>query len=314
MKRRYFTIPLLLLLLALLVFVQTTSNRIVRPERARVSKNHLEILVNPYRYGMKLSSHRSASGMPYLFCDGLPKTGQKGKILRAQLREKGLEISNQPQTIVLLHGHGSRKEHHLPIAERFCAAGFTCLIPDLPGHGDHPAMRASFGKTEVPTLLEFLSEARQRHHLPAELNLFGLSQGGAIALQLAAADQEQFAAVVIISTFARLSKTMEQTAKRKSVALAALLPLVELDLRLRYDLSPKQIAPSKAARIVNLPVFILHGGEDNFVPPEHGKEIFSKLMSSEKEIRIVPDAGHGNVLAKGELVYADICRFYLAHQ
>jgi dienelactone hydrolase len=39
---------------------------------------------------------------------------------------------------VLFHGYGSRKEALLGLALRLAEAGLACLVPDLPGHGEHP--------------------------------------------------------------------------------------------------------------------------------------------------------------------------------
>ena len=59
--------------------------------------------------------------------------------LRAQLRTRGLALpvyGNVHGTLILLHARKGRKEDLLPVAERFAAAGFRCLIPDLPAHGE----------------------------------------------------------------------------------------------------------------------------------------------------------------------------------
>ena len=311
MKRRYFAIPLLLLALALIILVQTASNRIASPDRALLHDRHYHIMTNPAEHGMKLSAHTAPDGTPYYLCEGTPQIGTKGLLLRQQLSDRKIPLSQKPAALLLLHGHGSRKEHHLAIAERFCAAGFTCIIPDLPGHGEHPHKKATFGKNEVPLLLNFTKQIRQEHLLPEKIGLFGLSQGGAIALQLAAAQSEEFHSVATISTFSNLANTLERTAESKSFALATLVPIVTLDLKLRHGLSPQKISPALAATQVTIPSFIVHGENDTFVPPKNALTIFKNLPPSQRKLRLIPKAGHGNVLAKGELIYADLCEFYL---
>lgn len=311
MKRRYFTIPLLLLVIGFIIFVQSASKRIVSPNRAKLRDAQQAILAEPETHGMKILSDTATDGTPYLLCEGLHVTGKKGRILRTQLSKRGCHPTREHPVLLLLHGHASRKENQLAIAERFCAAGFTCLIPDLPGHGKHPEKIGTFGKTEVPLLLNLVKEARKEHHLSDKVSLFGLSQGGAVALQLAAADEQQFHAVVTISTFANLSKTLSQTAENKSPVLGALFPIVKLNIGWRHDFDLKKISPAQAAKTLSLPVFIAHGLDDTFIPPANAEIIFNNLSHPSKRLRLVPEAGHANVLAKGELIYADLCEFLL---
>ncbi len=314
MKPRYLAIPLLLAVLALLIFIQIASHRITSPQRATLHDSHFEIMAEPANHGMKLSYHTAPDGTPYLLCEGLRTSGKKGLLLRQQLSAKKVQPIPEPAALLLLHGHGSRKEHHLAIAERFCAVGFTCLIPDLPGHGEHPDEKGTFGKKEVPRLRELLTHVHKEHQLPEKIGLFGLSQGGAIALQLAAADHDSFTSVATVSTFADLAQTLESTAHRKSPVLAALLPVIQLDLKLRHQLSVKEISPAQSATKINLPVFVIHGLDDTFIPPSNAETIYRNLSHPEKRLRFVPQAGHGNVLAKGDLIYAELCEFFLTSQ
>lgn len=311
MKRRHLTIPLLLLLLVLLIFIQTASNRIASPHRAQLEDRHYQFMANPANYGIKITAHTAPDGTPYYLCKSTPKTGKKGHILRQQLSARKVPLSQKNAAILLLHGHGSRKEHHLAIAERFCAAGFTCLIPDLPGHGEHPHQIATFGKKEVPLLIDFTNHVRREHQLPDRIGLFGLSQGGAIALQLAAHSSENYHSVSTISAFADLATTVKHTAARKSPALAALVPVVQLNLAVRHGLALEEISPAQSAAKITIPAFIIHGQDDTFVPPHNAQVIFQNLPKKQRRLRLVPDAGHGNVLAEGELIYADLCEFYL---
>src|SRR5207302_9521229 len=126
----------------------------------------------------------------------------KGNKLRSQLQAQGLSVPDWGEvkaTLILLHGHSGRKEDHLPVAERLCAVGFRCILIDLPGHGDHPAPFATFGFREAALPGEVLREAARRFAFkPEPAGLFGISQGGAIALQSAARPDEEWFAVAEI--------------------------------------------------------------------------------------------------------------------
>mgnify|MGYP000222745918 CR=1 FL=1 len=100
----------------------------------------------------------------------------------------------------MLHGHKGRKEDHLPICERFCAAGFRCLLIDIPGHGQSPHPYATFGYRESEMISAIWKEYQDNHGLSnSPLFLFGYSQGGAISLLTAAKYPEKIRAIARIS-------------------------------------------------------------------------------------------------------------------
>jgi len=94
--------------------------------------------------------------------------------------------------VVILHGLGSRKEHHADFAERCQSAGLAALTLDLRGHG------ASGGVLDAGAIDDVLAAGAElvaRGHL--QIGLRGSSMGGLVAL-LAAARTPGAACVVAI--------------------------------------------------------------------------------------------------------------------
>lgn len=87
---------------------------------------------------------------------------------------------------VVLHGYGGSKEAMLGLALNLAETGFACIVPDLPGHGEHPE---PFG----PALLEEVRSAVEQARRYGPVLALGHSLGGRLAL-LSGAD-----AVVAIS-------------------------------------------------------------------------------------------------------------------
>lgn len=87
---------------------------------------------------------------------------------------------------VVFHGYGGCKEAMLGLALGLAEVGFACIVPDLPGHGEHPE---PFGQTLLEEVRAAVAHARRRGPVLAA----GHSLGGRLAL-LAGAD-----AVVAIS-------------------------------------------------------------------------------------------------------------------
>ena len=99
----------------------------------------------------------SSDGMPCLVCTPEPvdEFSKRAGIIREQLTDKGVSLKPAGEvigTLLILHGRSGIKEDYLPVAERFCAVGFRCIIPDLPGHGNNPEPFTTYGVLEAPKM------------------------------------------------------------------------------------------------------------------------------------------------------------------
>lgn len=325
-KKRAMALLLALASAALAVFLLLcwlAAQRLIGPSRRALQDYHEEILQHSADHGLEIRPFVMETGAwkgtPCLLCmpSSSPGPAEKGNKLRIQLETEGRTLLPWGQTVgtlVLLHGHTGRKEDHLPVAERLCAAGFRCLLLDLPGHGDHPDAFASFGVREVGLPAAALAEAAGRFGLNAKpAGLFGISQGGAIALQAAAADPDAWFAVAELSAFADLDSVIANQAQRwfgplQNQARGMVHWLVEK--RAGYD--PSRVRPEDAAaKLDRLPVLIGHGDEDRFVPPDHAQKIFAAVPSPKKQFLTIAGAGHHTVLITPQPVYATLAKFFI---
>jgi uncharacterized protein len=326
MKRiiRFVILPLSIVCIATLVVIAYIGSKAtLSPERRTVAEWHQTILNAPALHGLKVTHFTSHGGTPAMLCEPGPKEcGTKSLALRAALRQRSIGLSPWGKihgTILLLHGHKGCKEDHLPICERFCAAGFRCICIDLPGHGKHPKPYATFGFTEVQLVSEVWREFLETHpHAASQpLFLFGISQGGAIALQAAARDENTFRAVASVAAFSELTQPIDTSANHLPAGLRDIKPLTTracaLGIYCRAGFFPANISPLSDASQIRCPVFLCHGKNDSFVPVASARNLYDSISHSRKELRIIENAKHGNVLAVGSTeLYADICGFFLS--
>ncbi len=320
---RVFPATAVLLFLSFAAVSWWGSEQLVSPERRTLQDYHREILGEPGRFGLRVESYTGPDATPCLFVAAAEHPGEakKSRILREELTRRGVPLPSRESamgTVILLHGHRGRKEDHLPICERFCAAGFHCIVPDIHGQGDHPSACATFGRCEAPLATRLLDDAARRFSLPdGPAFLFGVSQGGAIALQAAALSPERWAAVASVAAFSSLDRPLRTSAEEiLPGALGFLRPAatfgVACGTRLRAGFWPAEIRPVDAAARLRLPVFIAHGERDTYIGIDQGRELFAALPGTKNRFRIVEGAGHNNVLATGShALYADICQFFL---
>jgi pimeloyl-ACP methyl ester carboxylesterase len=325
--RRYFIrlaiVSGILTALALAGVAWYGSERLVSPQRRSLQDYHKDILGHPDRYGLRIQAFTGPEQTPCLLVTPSPNPGDavKSRILRDELARRGVSLppwGTELGTVVLLYGHSGRKEDHLPICERFTAAGFRCLLMDIPGQGEHPASFGTFGVTEAALIGKVAADASVRFGFSSSpACLFGVSQGGAIALLTAAHDPPKWAAVASIATFSSLDRPVLATAREMVPEdLHFCCPLaaacVGCGTRVRAGFWPADVRPVDAAATLNMPVFIAHGDRDGYIGIDQARDIFAAVPGSRKTFRVVNGADHNNVLATGShALYADVCQFFL---
>jgi pimeloyl-ACP methyl ester carboxylesterase len=288
------------------------------PPRKPLADWQSEWLAHPTAHGMRIARAVAADGTPYLLCepDAVAEPGPRGRMLRAQLTTAGVSLARHGTmrgTLVLLHGWGMRKESLLTTAERFCAAGLRCLVPDLPGHGENPAPATSFGEREPERELpaHVLADAAARFHFaPRPVALWGLSMGGAYALR--AAERDAWDAVLVVSSFDELSPVVRGELSRHIGGWAAvLMPGLDLATALRTGFRLDAVRPLDSARALRSPVFILHGAADPLIPESAGRRLFQTISHARKRWLEVTGAEHGNVLGTPQHVFCEMAAWTL---
>ncbi|PWQ97951.1 alpha/beta hydrolase [Leucothrix arctica] len=318
---RQFTIALVLVSAVLLVVAHYINNVIFSPPRRVLQEYHMQRVNDPTEYGLTVRQHDCLDGKaPCLLVepDALAGPNYRGKLLREQLAERGVKLPAYGRvqgTIVLLHGRNGRKESLLAVAERFVAAGFRSIIVDLPGHGSSPLRAMSFGQSDFEKQLpkRVLQEVRSHFGLPDEpAVLWGMSMGGAYAVNAASDAAEDWDALVVVSSFAQLDEVLEaQLPMRWKPVFDYLLPLLDVEQWLRRRPVPSAIRPAENAIKVTTPSLVVHGGRDYYVAQEQGERLYSALGSAQKKWLIVPNGGHRSVLATSMPVYAEMTEWLL---
>ncbi len=292
------------------------NHEIFSPPRRALQSYHLDRLEHPDLYGLSIRKYGCLQGKaPCLLIEPNARTGagKRGSALRRQVSAKGIHLNhygNIRGTVVLLHGRMGRKEDLLPVAERFVAAGFRCLIPDLPAHGDSPVTSMSFGSSTFEASLPRLivEDARQHFQLPEEPTaLWGMSMGGAFAVSAASESANFWDALLVVSSFASLDEILNrQIPPRWQRTIPVIQFYLGLAQRLQGKPTVNEMRPTEWAKHIHIPTLIVHGESDSFIPATQGKALYEAVDSSHKEWLTVPGGGHANVLATAMPLYAEM--------
>lgn len=186
--------------------------------------------------------------------------------------------------IVMFHGNGGtiadRLENVAELHRRFDA---SVVQLEYPGYGD------SGGRPSEASLYaagEAVCEEAERRAGGRPVVLFGRSLGGAVAIDLAAADRP-VAGLVVESTFTSLADMAQTT----GIPLARRLVAYEFD-------SLKKI------RGVRAPLLLVHGDRDEIVPYEMAHRLYEAASgASRKTLHTVEGGSHNDTWILGGAAY-----------
>lgn len=298
------------------------ADQLAHPSRRPLQDYHREFLSDPAAHGVVLKSFNCADGTPCLVCEPAPSgvMGKRGQVIREQLAQKGITLQAPGSVVgnlVLMHGRRGRKEDYLLIAERFCAVGFRCILPDLPAHGDHPGNTACYGVREAHLPAQVLREAAAKFGFnPQPTGIMGLSMGGAVSIRSAVDKDAPWRAAVFVSTFDSLDHVVRYQASRWA---GDWLGSVWSRITGWFYQRKTQIDISDANSLalvsgLHCPVLVAHGTSDRVIPMECGRRLYDALPTGiEKRWVEIPGADHDNVLITDFPIYSEMAEWLLRH-
>ncbi len=296
------------------------AKEIAEPTRRAVDASHRPYFDGMAGAGFTVENFISSDGMPCLVCKPEPveQFSKKAEIIRVQLAEQGISLKPAGEivgTVLILHGRSGIKENYLAVAERFCAVGIRCVIPDLPGHGSNPEPFTTYGVLEAPVILRCYNEVAGKYGFSGQpCGILGQSMGGAEAIHTAALEGSPFGALVVVSTFDKLETVIRgQVNSLLGPAFgSALSNPAGLVYRGRTGVRVSEIQSSNKARRIFIPTLVVHGNADKMVPTESGKDLFKSFpRDTKKKWLEVPGAEHNNVLVTDFPIYALMTRWFL---
>lgn len=201
-------------------------------------------------------------------------------------------------TIVLLHGHGDRKESQIPIARVMTRRGYRVFIPDLPAHGDSEGEYVTFGVVEGEVISGLIDSLLPLSGQPEVIITWGHSLGGATAIQ-AAARNGRIDAVVSASTFSSLRAVVPDYFREFLPVYPLLISGERIDAAITEagrvaGFSVDAASTETAAARLGAPLLVIHGEKDGRVPAEHARRIVD-AASGTATLLLIPEADHTDV-------------------
>lgn len=206
---------------------------------------------------------------------------------------------------LLLHGYTGWKEELYPIAFQYVKQGYHVLVPDMRCSGESEGDFIGMGWTDRLDNQLWLSEilSRDEH---AQIVIHGQSMGASCALMMTG--EELPAQVRAIVSDCAYTDAWQMFAKQMadwfSLPSFPLLDSMNLMLQLRGGYDLKDASAISAIKNTSLPILIIHGEADDMIPVSMAYELYD-AAAGEKELLIIPGAGHAQAADKNPKLYYD---------
>lgn len=201
---------------------------------------------------------------------------------------------NPRGTILLAHGYRSTILVDFGLAFAFYhALGMNILVPNQRSHGASEGRFITFGVKESEDMRCWI-DYHNRTYGKYQMILSGLSMGASTILYLADQDLPPNVKCLIADCGFTSPNAILDVVYRSVVHIPSGPSLWAADLfaRIFAGFSLKQKDTRKVLRNANIPVLMIHGLDDEFVPSYMTQQGF-EACSGEKELLLIKKAGHG---------------------
>ncbi len=234
-------------------------------------------------------------------------TSRDGLRLHAYLLPQG----DYRNFVVICHGYRAHAASTAHYARHFYEAGASLLLIDARAHGESEGRSIGMGWPERLDVVDWIAELNRRYNHPG-IALFGVSMGGATVLNAAGeALPENVRCIVSDCAYVSLKDEFLHQLRSFYHLPGAFLYLSDPVCRLLALYSPLRDGDGCAQlERCKRPVLLIHGGADDFVPPEMLDRAWNAIPGP-KERLIVPGAGHAeSAIAAPQLYWETVDAFW----
>lgn len=201
-------------------------------------------------------------------------------------------------SVILLHGIRGGKEHFNLISKFLNNNSYDTFAFDLRAHGESGGIYCTFGnreKYDVSTIVDYIIKVNNDYNI----NIWGQSLGGAIAIQSLAKDK-RIKLGIIESTFSNFRNIVHDYAKDfTGYEIHSITDYLINRAGEIAEFDPDNISPFRDCSKITQPILIAHGNIDDKIDISYGIKNYNNLKSNEKKFIEINDAGHFNLWEKG---------------
>lgn len=231
------------------------------------------------------------------------------------LHAKYYEYAPNATVEIMFHGYRGSAERDLCGGVKRCfTLGRNVLLVDQRTSCGSDGNVISFGINESKDCLSWIEFAIHHFGPDVKLILTGISMGASTVIMASGNPlPENVVGVLADCGFSSAKDIIKKVIRQMRLPANLLYPFVKLGAKIfgRFDL--EENSPEEAIKNCKVPIILLHGEADDFVPCEMSKRNFDACTSA-KQLITVPGAGHGLVfLVDTDRYLKEVCDFFTAN-
>lgn len=209
------------------------------------------------------------------------------------------------KSVILAHGYKGHRKQMPGITKFYYDQGFNILKPDARGHGESEGDYIGYGwhdRKDYQQWIQLLIDEKRAE----SIFLHGFSMGASTVL-MTSGEELPYEVKGIIADSGYTSVKEELAHQLKYLYHLPAFPLIEVTsavTKVRAGYSFGEASALEKVMKNKLPLFIIHGDQDELVPTEMANRLYN-AANSEKEIWIVPSAGHTEAYTVAEEEYQE---------
>lgn len=234
--------------------------------------------------------------------------GQDGTLLYGRF----YHLKDNAPIEILFHGYRSHPYRDCSGGHALARKmGFNTLVVDQRAHGNSGGRTITFGVKERLDCLAWVEYLNRRFGSDTPIILSGLSMGAATVLMAAGLElPENVACIIADSPYSSPSAIIKKVCKDDGYPVGLCTPFIHLSPCLYGGFRLGSCTAKEAVRHATVPILLIHGEDDRFVPCDMSLEIAANC-SSPVEVATFPGAGHGLSYMTNPVRYEKVVSHFL---
>jgi pimeloyl-ACP methyl ester carboxylesterase len=196
--------------------------------------------------------------------------------------------------IICFHGyHGSSLRDYSGVGLWLIKEGFSTIMVDERAHWRSQGHTITFGIRERFDVLSWIEYARERFGNDRPIYLHGISMGGGTVLMASGQElPDNIKGIIADCPFNDPEKIIRHVCQLVDLNADLCWPAIKLSALIYGRFNINKTTAAKEVKHATVPIMIIHGDGDDFVPARMSKEV-QQANPDMIEYHLIADAGHG---------------------